>query len=180
MLAIPLIAGTAAVAEDLMVFVAGEAFAPSGRFLTILMIAGGAVFWGALFGHAVVAIGLQRKMIWAYAVDAALSLGLYLYLIPRIGAVGAAWVTVFSEAFIAVVTAAAVARATKAFPSLAVFWRSIAAAAAMAALLAILSPLHVLVRILLGAASYFLVLAAIGGIGRDVIALLRPRPPQSA
>ena len=44
-------------------------------------------------------------MMWFYGLDAGLSLLLYLWAIPRWGATGAAWVTVFSEVFIAVATA---------------------------------------------------------------------------
>lgn len=172
-LALPLAFGTGPVARDLMRFVAGDAFADSGNFLSILMLAGAAVFWSALFGHAIVALGLQRKMIWAYAVDAIISLVLYIVFIPRVGAIGAAWVTVFSEGFIAVITAVAVVMATRAAPPLRTFWKAAVSAALMGAILSMAAPLHVLLRILLGIASYFFILAALGGISRESLWFLR-------
>lgn len=173
LLALPLAFGTAPVASDLMALVAGREFAASGPYLTVLMFACAAVFWSALFGHAVVAIGLQRRMIAAYAVDAVLSLALYAYAVPRHGGLGAAWVTVFAEGFIAIATAFAVIKATRVTPPMRTFVRAFAASALMAATVAAAAPLHVLVRVLLGMAVYATLLAAFGVLTKEMLASFR-------
>ncbi|HSD12600.1 MAG TPA: flippase [Patescibacteria group bacterium] len=173
LLALPLAFGTAPVATDLMRLVAGEQFAASGAFLTVLMLAGAAVFWSALFGHTIVALGMQRRMIAAYAADAVLSLALYAYAVPRFGGLGAAWVTVFSEAFIAVVTAWAVIRTVRHAPPMRTFVRALIASALMAAAVAAAAPLHVLLRVALGMAVYAALLAAFGVLKKETFASLR-------
>lgn len=172
-LALPLALGAWFVGTDLMKLVAGPDFADSGRYLAILMLAGASVFWSGLYGHAAVALNLQRKMIWGYAFDAAISLGLYFWLIPRYGAIAAAWITVFSEALIAVITGAVVAYTVKAAPRLNIFARAAAASAVMAASLAGLSPFPVLLRIVAGMAVYALALYLLGGITKETLDSLR-------
>lgn len=154
LLAIPLAVGTFTVADDLMTLVAGRAFAGSGNYLVVLMLAGAAVFWSGLFGHSVVALGKQRLMTWGYAVDAAISLALYLVFIPKFGAVAAAWVTFFSEAFIAIATAAVVLVVSKVRLSLAVPGRALLAALLMTGAVLAASSLHVVFRVLLAFAAY--------------------------
>lgn len=179
-LALPLAFGALAVAADLMSFVAGRDFAASGPYLAVLMLAGAMVFWSALFGHAIVALGAQRKMIWGYAADALISVALYLALIHRYGAAGAAWVTFFSEAFIAVATGVVVARLSGRWLSLRIFWRAFLAAAIMAGALVVLPLGHVLIRVAVGGVIYFGLLFAFGGLDRETVRSLlrlRPMPP---
>ncbi len=173
LLALPLMVGTFAVAADLMAFIAGPEFAAAGRFLRILMLAGGMVFWSALFGHTVVAMGLQRRMIWGYAADAVLSLVLYLVFIPRYGAVAASWVTFFSETFMAAATAGVVLTAVRALPPAKTFLRAAAASLAMLAVIWLLGPVHVLVRVAAGIASYGAFLYLFGGISKETLSALR-------
>lgn len=172
-LAIPLAVGTFAVSSDLMSFVAGKDFAAAGAPLAILMLAGSMVFWSALFGHAIIALGLQKKMIWGYALDAVVSIGLYLLLIPRFGAMGAAWVTLFSEAFIAAATAAVVLRRAGAGLPLGAFAKAAAASAVMYLVLLFAGPIHVMLRVLIGMLVYAAILGALGGIPKDAIRQLR-------
>lgn len=180
MLAVPLAVGAAAVGVDLMRFVAGDGFAASGTLLRVLMLGGASVFWGALFGHAIVALGLQKKMIWMYAVDAAISVVCYLTFIPVYGAIAAAWVTFLSEAFIAIVAGAVVLYVSRARLSLRVPVRVAIASAVMYAAVMFASPLHVLVRIALGALVYAAVLFFIGGVPEAPLRLIlgERRPAQ--
>lgn len=174
-LSVPLAVGAYAVGGDLMAFIAGTAFAASGELLKVLMLGGAAVFFGALFGHAVVALGLQRRMIGAYAADAILAVALYIWLIPIHGAMAAAWVTFISEAFIAVVTAWAVLRTSRARIPLGVPLRAAAAAAVMFAAVTYAAPLHVLLRIILGAVTYGVTLYLLGGIPEGPLRLIFAR-----
>jgi len=175
LLAVPLAVGTFAVAGDLMGFVAGTEFAAAGAPLAVLMLAGSMVFWSALFGHAVIALGLQKKMIWGYAIDAAVSIALYLLFIPSYGAMGAAWVTLFSEAFIAAATAAVVLRGSGSRLPLRNLGKALLASLAMYLVLRWTGGVQVLPRVLIGMAVYAAALAALGGIDRDMLSLLLKR-----
>jgi len=169
LMALPLVFGAWPVAHDLMTLVAGADFAASGPYLAILMLAGAAVFWSGLFGHTVVAIGLQKKMIWAYAADALISLGLYLYYVPLYGAIAAAWVTVFAEVFIALITAIAVITVTKVKLPLRTTTIALIASALMATLVGALDTLPVLLRILIGALTYITLLTATGVLSKSFL-----------
>jgi O-antigen/teichoic acid export membrane protein len=175
--ALPLAAGAFIVGNDLMSLVAGADFAEAGRLLSLLMIAGAMVFWSALFGYAVVAIGLQRLIMWFYGIDAALSLALYLIAIPRWGAVGAAWVTIFSETFIAIATAIVVGRRTQTWPKLGNAAKASLATAIMAAIVYVLPDWNVLLRIGIGALSYAALIIGTGTVDRATISRLLRRQP---
>ncbi len=169
MLAFPLALGTPLVGRDLMRLVAGNDFAASGDLLAILMIAGAAVCWSAAFGHAIVAQGLQKKMIAAYAADAALSLVLYLIFIPRYGAVGAAWVTVFSELFIVIIAAATAIRAAGRPLNLRAFWRIAVAALVMDGAILAIPTAHVLVRLAVAIVVYVALLFVFDVVDRETL-----------
>lgn len=102
--AIPLIIGAQIVAKPLMVLVAGENFSQAGSVLKILILAIGFIFFGCLLAHAVIALDKQKKMIGAYLFTALTSLAGYLIFVPVYSYYGAAWVTVYSELMIAILS----------------------------------------------------------------------------
>ena len=153
-LAMPLVAGALVVGRDLMTLFAGAQFAEAGPLLVILIVACAAVFFGSMFGHAVIAIKEQKRMIWGYAADAVLATALYLAVIPRYGATGAAWVTVFAEVFIACATYWMIRRVTRFVPSFRTALRAALAAAFMAIFVSLLPDMHVLLKVAFGAAGY--------------------------
>lgn len=170
MMAIPLVAGTLVVGTPLMVFISDAEYAKSGYYLAILMFGAAAVFWGALFGYTIVAMGLQKKMIWMYAICAVISLGLYFGFVPAYGAVAAAGVTVFSEMFIAVVAGLVVQWRSGTWVRWGIFGRAVVASAAMYGVLrAIPASVPVLVTIALGGLVYATVLWLIGGLRKEFI-----------
>src|SRR3989344_2099789 len=113
MVAIPLAVGTLFVGKELMVLLVGKEFAESGEILKILMFAVIAIFIGNLFSNTVVAIGKQRKMLWVYVLVAIVSLGLYLYFIPKYSYWAASILTVVSETIVACLGAYIVLSTTK-------------------------------------------------------------------
>ena len=153
-LALPFVAGTLVVGAPLMRLVAGEQFASSGPLLQILILAAASVFFGSMFGHAVIAVKKQKSMVWGYAIDAILATILYVVMIPKYGPTSAAWVTVVSEVFIALATYAVVWRATRFVPRLGTAFRAAAAAGGMALLVALLPQMHVLLKVLFGMIGY--------------------------
>lgn len=174
--ALPLAVGAWPTARDLMTLVAGEAFADSGRMLAVLMLAASSVTLATVSCHAVVAVGIQKPMIWMYAIDALLSLALYLLYVPVHGPIAAAWITVFSEAFILVIATIAVARYTRVSPGWRAFGAASLASAVMYGALVAASTLHVLLRITLGMFVYGSALLALSGTARGLLRdFLKPR-----
>jgi O-antigen/teichoic acid export membrane protein len=100
-IAAPIIIGTQLVADKVMVLIAGVEFAASGAILRLLIIASGAIFFGIIFSHAIIAIDQQKKIIKAYLFTAITSVIGYLIFIPLFSYYGAAWVTIYSEVAIA-------------------------------------------------------------------------------
>lgn len=175
LIALPLLFGSLAVSRELMSFVAGSDFSDSGPILAVLMIGGVAVFWHALYSNVLVAMGMQKKMVAFYAVNAAISVGLYLYLIPRMGGMGAALVTAFSELFIAVIVTVIVTRMLKFKPQIAQLLKVLAASAVMSGAVYWLDGVHVLYRIMFGAVVFVGLLFLMRGLPKQAIATLTSR-----
>jgi len=128
---LPIIAGTLILARPLIVLVAGEDFADSGLILKILIFALVAIFLGCMFAHAVIAIGKQKKMIGPYIFVSLSAIILYLILIPLFSYYGAAFVTIYSELTIALLSAYVVWKYTKFIPSFKIIGKSIIASLVM-------------------------------------------------
>jgi O-antigen/teichoic acid export membrane protein len=163
-LAIPLMFGAFAIADDLIAFVAGAKFTSAGQMLTILMVGGFAVFWHALYNNALVAMGQQKKMVLFYALNAAISVGLYLLLIPTWGGLGAAVVTAFSELFIAVIATIIVTSACGFKPRWQQLRKVVIASMIMFGALYLWPEPHVLWRVLSGMVIYTLALLLMRGL----------------
>jgi len=169
MIVIPVIFGTYFLGERLMNAVAGGEFALSGTILKILILAAGAIFVGTLFGHVIVAVQKQRVMIWGYAAVALVSLLGYIIFIPRYSFWAAAWVTVFSEGAVALLTFFIVYRTTRVVPSGKIFLKSLFASLIMSATIFFLINLNLLALIIIGAIIYFGVLYLLRGYNRETV-----------
>ncbi len=168
-IALPLFVGSLVVGVPLITLVSGAAFAVSGEILKILLLAAMAVFAGALTGHAIVALGLQKPMTWGYAATAVLAVIGYTLVIPPYGIFGAAWMTVAAETLIAILTFVVVCKKSGWFPKYIILLKTVAACAVMYAVLIALPPMHVLYQITFGALVYGAVLFGIGGVSINTI-----------
>jgi len=166
---VPIIFGTMLLGERLMSAVAGEDFRDSGTILKILILGAGAIFVGTLFGHIIVAIKKQKQMIWGYALVAFLSLAGYVIFIPRYTFWAAAWITVFSEGAIALLTFFVVWKNTRLLPSGKVLGKSIQASLGMSAAIYFLGGMNLLFLIFLGAAVYFSLLYLLRGYSKETV-----------
>lgn len=174
LVALPLAGGAFVLGRKIMMFVAGTEFRASGDLLAILIVAALALFFSGLYGHTIVAIGKQRQVIWAYGLNALLSMIGYLILIPRVGAVGAAWVTVFSEVFIAILLFILTYHFTRVLPNLAVTGKCFGATVLMALVLLALPAWHVIVLVIFGGATYLVFLFLLKAISRNTIKEMLP------
>ncbi len=164
MIALPLAVGAYALATPIMVFVGGKEFVSAGPILAVLAPATAIVFYGALFGHAVVAVNKQRLMTLGYAFASAVSVIAYLLLIPPFGTTGAAWVTLISEALITALTYIVVYRASRVHLKLHVTVKALCASVVMYLFLQLITPFHLLIEVALGSLVYMITLVALGGL----------------
>ncbi|MEI7452386.1 MAG: flippase [Candidatus Falkowbacteria bacterium] len=137
-LAIPFIIGAQFLSTEIMTLVGGDSFAESGLALRILIGAAGLIFISAIFAHALIAVDKAKKTIPAYVFTAITSLVGYLIFIPKYSYIGAAWVTIYSEASITIFLAFLAYRYTNFFPKNKIFLKSIWASCFMAEVLILL------------------------------------------
>ena len=97
---VPMVFSVLILGDKIMVFIAGPEFIISGALLKILILAVALIYIGALFGYAIVAAELPKKMIKFYFIDALISIVLYLIFIPLFSYWAAAVITIFTELII--------------------------------------------------------------------------------
>ncbi len=141
LIALPLIGGTLALAPQIMQVIAGDDFTNSTQVLRILILAAAVIFIATLFGYLVVAVNRQRTMMWGYGFVAFTAVVLYLFAVPRFSIIGAAWVTVYSELTVLLISIAVVLRAARIRLRMLMMAKSLLAAAGMSVVLWALLPL---------------------------------------
>ncbi|MBI4713776.1 flippase [Candidatus Uhrbacteria bacterium] len=170
---VPIIIGTQQIAGPLMRLIAGPGYEASGDILKLLVFAVFGVFVGALFGHLVVALNKQKPMTWGYISVAIVTVVGYYLFIPKFGMWGAAWMTLFSEWTIALITFLVVYKITKVKLRFVVAGKAIFASAIMYLFLRFVPSLSVLVDILIAAILYLIIMLIIKGIKMEDIRALK-------
>ena len=117
-IAIPFVIGTQYIAHNVMTLVAGPGFYAAGYALKLLIIACAIIFIQVIFSHAVIAINKQKKLIIGYSITAITALAGYLIFIPKFSYIGAAYVTIYSEALIASISIFLIYKYTRFLPNL--------------------------------------------------------------
>jgi O-antigen/teichoic acid export membrane protein len=174
-IALPLTIGTQFVAKEVMLLVAGEEFAVSGPILQVLIFACLFIFLGNIFAHAIIAINKQRKIIGAYLFTAITAVIGYFIVIPRFSYFGAAWVTIYSEAFIALASVILIWKSTKFFPSLKIFVKSFFASIIMVASIYgayFAGASNLFIVLLIAVITYFVFLFILRGLTKEDILVL--------
>ena len=169
-LTIPMIFASIILGPKIMILIAGPEFAVSGELFKILIFAVAAIYLSALFGYAIVACELQKKMIKFYLTDALVSLVLYLTLIPIYSYWAAAYLTIFTEAFIAIAAFGVIKKYTDFSPNLKVAAKATLASLIMSLVLLLLLKQHLLLLIAIGLVVYFWALYLLRGFSRKTIA----------
>lgn len=162
LIAVPFAFGTFAVGGPVLALIDADLIA-AGPVLAILGVATGAVFYGSLFGHAVVAVQKQKPMIGGYFFVAVCATVGYVLFIPNYGILAAAWVTLVSEVLIAVITAVVVLATSKATLSPRLFLAALAASLVMYLGLMFVPFPHVILSVAFGIAVYAVFLPLFGG-----------------
>lgn len=156
-MAVPMFFGTQFIASQTMTLVAGQEFASSAGALRILIGAAGIIFLGTIFSHAVIAINQQKKLIVGYIFTSLTALIGYLLFIPAYSYYGAAWMTIYSEAVIALFTVYLFWKKARITPKFDVFLKSLAASLVMSLVLYGLAYFsgNLFLHLAAGAVTYF-------------------------
>ena len=93
------------------------------------------IFLGCMFSHAIIAFNHQKNIIWFYILTSITSVIGYLIFIPKFSYYGAAWVTIYSETLIALLSAWYVYKHIKFIPKLSIFPKAIISSLFMALIL---------------------------------------------
>jgi O-antigen/teichoic acid export membrane protein len=169
----PIAAGGLVVAPDLVRLIGGDEFAGSAGPLRLLLFAVVLAFVSGLFGHALIAGGRQGSALRLGTAALVFNLVLNLALVPPYGIEAAAAVAVASEVLLVAGGLVLVRRDLGIRPRFQMLWRACAAAAAMAAVLALVSDLSLALLLPLGVVLYAAGLWALGGFDARHLGALR-------
>ncbi len=166
-LALPIATGGFILAEPLTRFVLGSQYTGTATLFRWLMLTIVAGPMASYFGSQLIPIAREKKYLYAVAAGALVNVVLNVFLIPRYGAIAAAFTTAISQAVVAFMNYYFVRDLRR--PSLwAALGLSAAASGVMAAGLLILQsffPVHVVIQIAVGALVY----AAVYWAGRILL-----------
>ena len=172
-IAIPFAFGAVTLGVPLMTAVKSD-ITLAGQVLWVLGPAVSVLYFGSLYGHAVVALNKQKVMTFAYALVAVFAITGYVIYIPKYGAWAAAWVTLGSELFITILAYLVVTRASRAHTNLTMFARALAASIVMTAAIVFIPSPNVFITMVGGIVVYVAALTAFGGPQpKDVMLLFR-------
>lgn len=133
--AIPTVLGGIILSYSIANLVGGKDFIISGAPLQALFIATGLIFFGNLFGRAIIALDLQKKAVCAYLFGVILNVALNFIFIPKYTYMGAAWTTVATEFMITVFLFWLIWQRAKVSLDIATILKSVLAAGVMAGVL---------------------------------------------
>lgn len=173
-LALPMVFGCWLLSEKIISFVAGTDFMAATLPLRILIVAVMMIYFGSLFGYAIVATGRQKKMIGFYLFDAVFSLAAYLLFIPLYGYVAAAILTVVTEAIITFSAYYLIRREAQVQINPGVFLKALTASVLMCLALYPFLNQNILTLVIIGALIYFTCLYLLKGYDKkEVLSMLK-------
>lgn len=169
-----LAAGGLVLAPDIMRIIGGREFASGAGPLRVTLLAMMFTFGIVMMSSLYIALGKQVKVLKIGAIGLLLNVGLNLLLIPPLGIMGAAVVTLVSEAVIFALFLVGTRRQLRIPISIGAAPKIILAATVM---VAAMWPLrgNFIIAFLVGSAVYGVLAVALRLVSRDIIAELRPR-----
>lgn len=178
-IALPFAFGSVVLGVPIMTAVKGDLIL-AGQVLSVLGPSVAILYFGSLYGHTVVALNKQKIMTFAYALVAAFAIAGYVLFIPKYGAWAAAWVTLGSELFIAILAYLVVSTTTQVKTKLSMFAKALAASAVMTAAIIFIPSPNVFLTMGFGIVVYIAALITFGGPKpRDVLRLFKPNPARA-
>lgn len=171
--AVPVVIGGYFLAKPLVALISGPSFEPAAIALRVLIIATGVIFIGNLFGHLIVAVGAQKKMVWVYFLGALTNVALNLFLIPAFSYLGASFATLVTECIVVGLAMVALKQSIKYLPSFALAKKALIAGGIMGIILLVLRDVSIFLLVPLGAVVYGAALYVVKGIPSGMMKILR-------
>ncbi|MFH1621025.1 MAG: flippase [Patescibacteria group bacterium] len=169
MLVAPMVAGSLVLGRQVMIMIAGSDFALSGDILKILIFAVAIIYFGTVSSHVIVALDAQLKMMPVYIATSVVTVVGYILFIPQYGMWAAAWLTVFSEACVALGATLISLKIAKTSLLWSPIFKSILAAVAMGLLIQPIKNLWLPIPILAGAVIYPILILATGALSKETL-----------
>jgi O-antigen/teichoic acid export membrane protein len=169
LLALPMIAGIIALSTPIIKLIAGDKFAGAGSILVVLSVAIFGICFGMTFSYISLAIGQQKKAMWIFVTSAVLSLIAYLICIPRFGILGAAGVSIASEFITGFGLLIICSRYVGFWPELKTFFKILFSSIVMGAIIYYIQPLNVIISILIGIATYSVIIFMLKVVSKQTI-----------
>ncbi len=173
LLGIPIVVGTMLISTPLMVAIAGTDFAPSGLALKILIWTTLMSFFGAVLNYTIIAAGRQTMLTLPYLFATIFNIVANLIFIPQYSYIGAAYITVITQAFVMIYAAVLVFRILKITPTWTVTLKAIFASALMAGAMIWLQMDSLVGNIALGMVVYGLAILLMGAVPKEILKELK-------
>ena len=171
---IPLAVGGIYLAPQIMNIISGSGFEQSSEPFQVLMFAMIFIFFGSLFGNAIIAIHKQKEVMYVYGAAAIFNILGNLYFIWKYSYLGAAWMTAATEIFVSFLMFLIIYKTIGYLPDLRVFSKAILGSLCMYFVLLVFPSQSFLILFPLGIAVYFVFMYLTKGITKeDIIELLR-------
>lgn len=172
LVALPMTIGGILFSEEIMRLIGGEKFAPAAPSLVVIMIATGFIFYGNLFGNALISLNRQKTLMFIYAAGAVLSLPLNLFFIKNYSYFGAALVTAAVEFLVVGGMAVIFYKTTNVLPDFKIPLKALFASLAMAGAIVFSKKFGFVPSFFIASAVYLASVYLIGGITREEINLI--------
>ncbi len=169
MLAAPIVAGSLVLGRQIMIMISGSDFALSGDILKILIFAVAIIYFGTVSSHVIVALNAQLKMMPIYIATSLVTVTGYILFIPQYGMWAAAWLTVFSEACVAIGATVISLKIAKTKMLWLPIFKCLLAAAVMGLTVNQLKDLWLPIPILAGAIIYSILIVTTGALSKNTI-----------
>ncbi|MBI1755200.1 flippase [Candidatus Azambacteria bacterium] len=172
-IALPFAVGGAYLSQGIVHILAGDGFGGAAAPLRILFVAIVFIFFGALFGNAIVALHKQKAALWGYGAAALLNTAANLYFIKQYSYMGAAAVTAVTEVFVTLFLFFLVWRTLRFFPSMRVLGKALGASGAMFLVLYFYPTQSFVALLFSGACSYAALIYLFKGVSKNDLLFLK-------
>ncbi|MGB7339849.1 MAG: oligosaccharide flippase family protein [Phototrophicaceae bacterium] len=179
-IALPLAVGFTALANVLTLILAGASYLPNGAIALTIMIWSIPIGWmNSLTQYALIALGLQRYITWAFFIAVTFNIVSNIIFIPIYGFAAAAVTTILSEAALLVPFAILMHRGLgERINWLSLIWRPIVATFTMIVVTLVLIPVNLILALLIASMTYLVVLLSLKPLDAGERAIIAPMLPE--
>ncbi|HVC35769.1 MAG TPA: flippase [Chloroflexota bacterium] len=173
LLSLPIAVGTWALARRLLSFLYTAAFLPAVPALQIVIWVTPLMFASEFLGYVVIIQGDEKLVARSLLVSTGANVALNVVLVPRFGLLGAAAMTVITEAILVGQYVWLLRSLIRQFDWNVALFRPLTAALLMGGVLLVLRSLSLPAEVLAGALTYAGLLVALGVVGKDELSFVR-------